>query len=242
MLRKFVYVFLILFFIVGSIAAYAVVRGVNRTDQAIVQPIGDLVRQLAVPATPVILPNPSLIVNQINDLARLETASVEVEKVITAERNSEALWGALGETLIFVANGTVVAGVDFAEMQPGDVQVVDPDTVMVYLPEARIFEDLPVLNNEASYVADRDTGLLTRADPELETEVRRVAEATIREEASGTGVVDRANENARAFVRQMLNDLGFEYVIFTEGPPPVPTPYVQPVPKGQVLTTPTPGP
>ncbi|MCA9921872.1 MAG: DUF4230 domain-containing protein [Anaerolineales bacterium] len=240
MLRKLFYLFLIIFLILGAFVTYSVIRTINATDDAIVQPIGDLVRQLVVPATPVILPDPTIIVNQINDMARLETATVDMEKVITAERNSEALWGLLGETLLFVANGKVVAGVDFAEMGPADLAVVNPTTVMVHLPDAKIFDDLPVLDNEKSYVADRDTGLLTRADPELETEVRQVAEQTIREEAIATGVIERADENARIFMEQFLNGLGFETVIFTEGPPPEPEPYVQEVPKGQVVATPTP--
>ncbi len=241
MLRKIAYLMLILFFVLASLAAYAVISTANRADTAL-QPVGDLVRQLVIPATPVILPDPVLIVNQINDLARLETASVEMEKIITAERNQEMLWGLLGESLIFVAHGKVVAGVDFSQMQPADIQVVDPDTVMVHLPEAEIFDDLPVLDNEKSYVADRDTGLFASADPQLETEVRRVAEQTIREEALATGILERADANAKEFVRNFLQELGFEEVIFTEDTPPVPEPYVQEVPKGYVIVTPTPTP
>ncbi len=241
MLRKLFYGFLIIFLVMGSLATYLFIRTMNATDEGIIQPIGDLVRDLVVPATPVILPDPTIIVNQINDVARLETAIVDMEKVITAERNSETLWGLLGETLIFVANGRVVAGVDFAEMGPDDLAVVDPVTVMVHLPDAKIFEDLPVLDNEKSYVADRDTGLLTRADPELETEVRQVAEATIREEALATGVVEQADQNAKLFMEEFLGGLGFENIIFTDGPPPKPAPFEQEVPKGQLLATPTPG-
>jgi len=240
MLRKLFYGFLIIFLILGSIATYTVIRTLNATDNAIVQPIGDLVRQLVVPATPVILPDPTLIVNQINDVARLETATVELEKVITAERNSDVLWGALGETLLFVAHGKVVAGIDFAEMGPDDLAVMGPTTVIVHLPDVKIFDDLPVLDNEKSYVADRDTGLLTRADPELETEVRQVAEQTIREEAVASGVLERADENARLFMEQFLTGLGFETVTFTDTPPPEPPPFEQEVPKGQVVATPTP--
>lgn len=241
MLRKAFYLFMIVFFIVASVATYLVVTTLNRADRSVVQPIGDFVRELVVPATPVILPDPALIVNQINDVARLETAIVDLEKIITAERgNTEFLFGVLGETLIFVAKGRVVAGVDFSEMEVSDIQVVDPDTVMVNLPPARIFDDLPVLDNENSYVADRDTGLLTRADVNLETDVRRAAEAALLEEALATGVIERADMNAQIFLRELLNGLGFSEVIFTDGPPPVPEPFEQEVPKGQVLATPTP--
>lgn len=238
MLRKLVYLFLILFFLVAAVAAYTVVTTVNRAGE-VAAPVSDLVRQLVIPATPVVLPNPTTIVHEINDLSRLETASVEMEKVITAERNQEVLWGALGESLIFIAYGKVVAGVDFAEMTTEDVQVVDPDTVMVHLPEARIFDDLPVLDNERSYVADRDTGILTDADPELETEVRRAAERTIKEAAVDSGVLERADANAQQYMLNFLQGLGFEEVIFTDEPPPTPPPFEQEVPKGYEIITPT---
>ena len=236
MLRKVAYFFLILFFILSSVLVYTLISGVNKAEKAVVQPVSDLVRQLIVPVTPVILPNPSTIVRQINDLSRLETASVDMEKVITAERNSEVLWGALGESMVFVAYGKVVAGVDFAGMSAADLQVVDPNTVWVHLPEATLFDDLPALDNEKSFVADRDTGLLTRADSELETEVRRVAEQTIKEEALGSGVLDRANYNAQKYMLDFLNGLGFENVEFYADTPPTPPTFEQEVPKGFVVT------
>ena len=241
MLRKLAYLFLIIFFVMGAIAAYTFVATVNKAG-TVAQPIGDFVQQLVIPATPVILPSSTTIVHQINDLARLETASVELEKIVTAERNNEYLWGAMGETMIFVANGKVVAGIDMAQMTPADVQVVDPTTVMVHIPEATLFDDLPALDNENSYVADRDTGLLTRADPQLETEVRRLAESVLIEEALSSGVLERANFNAQEYMLTFMQGLGFETVIFTEDTPPTPPPYEQEVPKGYVLSTPTPQP
>lgn len=243
MLRKLMYLFFIVFFVMASFAAYTVISTVSKVDNAVTQPLGDLFKQLVVPATPVILPSNTTIVHEINNLARLETASIEMEKVVTAERgDNDVLWGIMSESLIFIAHGKVVAGVDFAEMTPDNVQVIDPDTVMVYLPPAKIFDDLPVLDNEKSYVADRDTGLLAGSDPQMETEVRRVAEARLREEALTTGLLQTANVNAQEYMRSFLQGLGFEEIIFTETIPPTPLPFVQEVPKGYVLVTPTPGP
>jgi hypothetical protein len=110
---------------------------------------------------------------------------------------------------------------------------------MVHLPEAKIFDDLPVLDNERSFVADRDTGLLAGADPELETEVRRAAERTIKEAAADSGVLERANANAQQYMLNFLQGLGFENVVFTDEPPPTPPPFEQEVPKGYEVITPT---
>ncbi len=243
MLRKLVYLFFIIFFVMASFAAYTVISTVNKVDSVIADPIGNLMKQLTIPATPVILPSNTTIVQEINNLARLETASIEMEKVVTAERgDNDFLWGLMGESMVFVAYGKVVAGVDLAQMTPDDIQVVDPVTVMVHMPPAAIFADLPALDNQKSYVADRDTGLLAGTDRDLETEVRRVAEARLREEALASGVVETADYNAREYMLNFLQALGFEEVIFTDDIPPTPMPFVQEVPKGYLLVTPTPSP
>ncbi|MDX1412900.1 MAG: DUF4230 domain-containing protein [Candidatus Promineifilaceae bacterium] len=235
-LRNLAYISVILFFAVLSFLAIMFAVGLNKTNEAVVEPVSNLVRQLTLPVTPVILPNPATIVKEINDLARLETASFEFEKIITAETGQDVFWGALGETMIFVAHGKIYAGVDFSEMAVDDLQVYDPDTVYVYLPEAKIFEDIPVLDNEKSFVADRDTGILTRADPQLESQVRVAAEEAIREAADESEILGRANENAQVFMANFLNGLGFENVIFTDGPPRPAPPFEQEVPKGFVVT------
>ncbi len=222
-----------------AVLAVVVVTTINRAETA-VQPVSDLVRQLFVPATPVILPSSTIIVHQINDLARLETASVNLEKIITAERNNDVLWGALGETLIFVAHGKVVAGVDFAAMSEGDIQVASPTEVWIHLPDAQVFADLPVLDNQNSYVAHRDTGLLASSDPQLETQVRQQAEAVIREEALGTGLIEQANLNAENYMRNFLLGLGFVEIKFFDETPPTPLPFEPEIPKGFVTTTPVP--
>ncbi len=240
-MRNLMYVVLIGFFLVAAFAVYTAVSGANKMTEVALQPIGDLVQDLFVPATPVILPDPVTIVNEVNDLARLETVSMSFDKVVTAERNTDALWGALGESLIFVAHGTVVAGIDLAQMQPTDVVVVDPDTVMVYMPSAEVFA-LPVLDNSRSYVADRDTGLFASSDPQLETQVRQAAEAEIIAAAYEAGIVETAQANAEAYMITFMSNLGFTEVIFTDGPPPPAPPYVPAVPKGYIVVTVTPTP
>jgi hypothetical protein len=236
LLRNFALGSVVLFFTVATITTVLFAMGLNQTNKSVVEPVGDLVRQLMLPVTPVIIPNPTTILREIKDLSRLETASFEFEKIITAETKQDILWGALGESLIFVANGKVFAGVDFADMADGDIQVYDPVTVYVHMPEAQIFEDVPVLNNDLSYVADRDTGILTRADPNLETQVRQSAEQAIRDAADESQILQRADNNAREFMTAFLSELGFENIIFTDERPEPAPPFVQEVPKGFAIT------
>lgn len=236
MLQKTFYVILILFFVIASVAVYALIATINKADKAMVEPIGNLVRQLVLPATPIILPSPSTILLNMEQEFDIITVSSEFEKVVTAERNQEVLWGALGETMVFVANGTVAAGIDLSQMTPEDIQVLDPVTVQIHLPPAQIFTEYSGLNNEKSRVIDRDTGLLTRADPQLETQVRQIAEQEIIEVAQGSSLLQEADANAEKEIRQLLEGLGFVNIEFwDETPPPAPT-YDAEVPKGYELT------
>ncbi len=241
LLRRLVYLFLLLFLltgvVLGGLAIYGVV-GVSRTARSVTAPVRELVQQLAAEATPVILPDPTTIVREVRRLARLETASYSMQKVIRAERNQDLLWGALGESLIFVAVGDVVAGIDLAQLTEADLQVLDPETVVLHLPDAELF--FAALDNEQSYVADRDRGLLARVDPQLESQVRREAERQIRDEALEAGLLEEANRNARLAIEEFLNKLGFTNVIFTDEPPPPASPFEQTVPKGTILVTPGP--
>jgi hypothetical protein len=237
-MKNLAYVLLIVFLVVLTAAVFMVLTTL-RGVQEVTQPVGDLFRGLVVEATPVILPNPVLVVQEINTLARLETASYSVQDVLQIERNQDLLFGAFGETLLFVAYGEVIAGVDLAQLEPEDLQVVSPTTVIIHMPKAEIL--VSRLDNEESYVANRDVGIFTNADPQLETLIRQEAESQMVEAALADGILETADEEAKAFMRSFLEGLGFTEVIFVDSTPPPATPYVQEIPKGYVGTaTPVP--
>jgi hypothetical protein len=236
-MRNIVFIFLIIFLIVatasiviGAIAVTSAAKGV----QAVSNPVSDLVQKLVVDATPVILPNPVVIVEEINSLARLETASYSFQDILQIERNQESLFGLFGESLLFVAYGDVIAGVDLAKMDPEDLRVVSPTKVIVRLPESELF--VMDLDNERSYVADRDIGLLTKGDADLETLIRQEAEARMTEAALANGILEMADEEARNVLYGLLTELGFLEIEFVDGPMPRVTPYVPEVPKGFSVT------
>lgn len=232
-MKNLAYALLVIFLIVVTVAVFMVIvtlRGV----QSVTNPVGNLFRDLAVEATPVILPNPVIVVREINTLARLETTSYAFQDVLQIERNQEVLFGAFGETLLFVAYGDVIAGVDLSQMQPEDLQVVSPTSVIVHLPDPEIF--VTDLDNERSYVANRDVGIFSNADPQLETLIRQEAETRMLEAAMENGILEKADEEAEAFMRSFLEGLGFEEIVFTDSTPPPVTPFVQEIPKGFVGT------
>ncbi|MBX3049020.1 MAG: DUF4230 domain-containing protein [Anaerolineales bacterium] len=161
--------------------------------------------------TPTILPDPVSIIHKVRSLARLETIQYSVEKVITAESRQGALSFLVGDKLLFVAHGTVIAGVDLQKLQPEDIRI-EEGILYVNLPEAEIF--IASLNNEDSYIYDRQLGFLTRGDVNLETSTRRVAEEEILNAALEDGILEQAQVNAESYLLRLLLSLGFQEVIF----------------------------
>ena len=72
------------------------------------------------------------------------------------------------------------------------------------------------LDNDKTYVYDRQTGIFSKPDPNLETQIRQAAEQQIRESALEGGILEKARENAEQVVRTLITGLGYEDVEFTE--------------------------
>ncbi len=242
-LKKGAYIAVMIFFgglfVMGAFATYTFVASVNKAEAAMA-PVGDLVKSLFTPVEPIILPDPVTLLRQINDEARLMTISADYEQIVTSERNTDLLWGLAGETMIFQGVGKVTGGLDLNQLTEDDIQVVDPTTVRIHLPPSIIFDDLPVLDTEHSKVLDRDTGLLTQADPQLETRLRQAAQEQILTAAYDSDLLDRADYNAQLQIAALMQGAGFENVIFEDAPLPPATPYVQELNKGEVFMTPVP--
>src|SRR4030043_231437 len=141
-----------------------VVLIIQRITQRTVQPVSDMTSDLGTQVarilhpTPTILPDPVTIINQIRPLARLETIQYTVEKVTTAEIGQTTLPQLFGDKLLFVGHGAVIAGIDLSKIRSEDLSYED-GILVINLPKAEVF--VATLDNNQSYVYDRDTGLLT---------------------------------------------------------------------------------
>lgn len=166
--------------------------------------------------TPTVLPNPITIIYEIRSLARLETIQYTLEKVITVEEGQGNLGFLFGDRLLFVGHGTVIAGVDLARLRPQDLWVED-GFLFVRLPPAEIF--VVDLDNEKSYVYDRNTGMLTRGDINIEKTARISAEKEIAQAAIEDGILNQARENAESYLSRLLRGLGYSDVIFVDATP-----------------------
>lgn len=203
---------------------YAFVKVINQTTERAIQPFSQAnqqfqtqVSQLLNP-TPTIIPDPVTIIHEVRSLARLETIQYSVEKVVTAETGQGQLGFLFGDRLLFVAHGMVIAGVDLGKISTNDFEIKDR-ALYVRLPETEIF--VATLDNEKSYVYDRDTGLFTKGDTNLESQARKVAEDEIRKAALNDGILDQARVNAELYLERLLRNLGYQEIVFLR-PTPAP--------------------
>ena len=205
--------------VIAAFTGYALVTAVQSVTKPIANSSNTMSTQVAafLPPTPTPLPNGQAVVLSIRTLNRLESAESVIEKVIIKENGQGALGALFGDRVIFVAHGNVIAGVDLSKMQVGDVQVLPSGKAYVVIPAAEIF--VTNIDNQKSYVVDRQTGLLTKGDVNLETEARREAEVEVAKAAVEAGLLDEADRNAEQNLRRLLASLGYTDVTFVRATP-----------------------
>jgi hypothetical protein len=147
------------------------------------------------------------VVNRIQRLQRLETVVYTMDKIVTGEKQSAVLPDFLaGDRLLLLVHGEVIAGIDFQTLTNADVQIIGK-TVHVRLPQAQVL--VTRLDSSKTHVYSRQTGLLVPTDPNLETQVRQEAEEELRRSALADGILQKAQENARATVQTLMQSMGF---------------------------------
>jgi hypothetical protein len=148
------------------------------------------------------------VVRQIQQLQRLETVVFSMDKIVSGGWESRFLPKFLaGEQLLLVVGGEVTAGVDLGRIASANI-IVSGKTIRMKIPDAEVFSSR--VDNERTRVYSRATGLFTRVDPNLESDIRREAERQVRQAALDDGILRVAAANARATLTSFLRGLGFE--------------------------------
>lgn len=154
------------------------------------------------------------VVERIQGLNRLESVVYSLDTIVEGNESSPLLPDALaGDRLLLIVHGQTIAGVDLSKLKPEDVQITessDGRSVHITLPPSEVF--LTSIDNAHTRVYERSTGLLVRADPNLESITRQKAQAQLQEAALSDGILDAASKNARATLSTLLHGLGFSHV------------------------------
>lgn len=157
-------------------------------------------------------PTPDVLV-AVRDLARLESASFHMERVIDLSDKQSKLWGMINteDAILLVAVAEVTAGIDLQKLTAADV-TVDPArrSARIELPAPEVLH--AALDNDKTYVHSRKTGTLADRHENLESRARKEAERTLIESARQAGLLTRASENARRTVEALVHSLGYDKV------------------------------
>ncbi len=165
---------------------------------------------------------------ELRALNRLETAAFTADAIVESDNKGNPLQNLLyRDRMLLVARGRVVAGVDLASLSAEDVTVdvaaAGPGERRTLAVRLRAPEILGVaLENDATRVYDRTLGLLSKGDKDLETRLRREAEAAVRRSACRAHLLEAAERNAAAAVRRTMALAGFASVRVDVSPPAAP--------------------
>jgi hypothetical protein len=158
------------------------------------------------------------VLQSLQDIGEYRAASANYELLVDLEEDTDLPAVILGERTLFVAVGSVDAGVDLRAIGAEAVEVSgDGAGVTITLPPAEIYD--AQLDQQRSAVFERKEGLLNRignvfsGDGDYYREVTLAAEERLNEAARANGeLADRAEENTAAMLESLLRSLGFERV------------------------------
>ncbi len=145
----------------------------------------------------------------VQDLARLETTELHMEKVIDLTDTQSHFFGLVQGTdaILLVAVGDVSIGVDLTKVQAEDI-TIDPKTKVatLRLPEPEIFS--VHLDEKKTYVYRRETSIIAERNEQLETRARQQAVDALEGAAREIDVTGRAKGQAERELKALAGALG----------------------------------
>jgi len=199
--------------IVSGVVALFVVIGIW-----VVSSLQDLVDAIPTPGdlAAVFEPEPyeeigPVVISSIRDMSNLTT--VETVQYTIVDKGTDRGWleWARGDSLQLFAVARIGAGIDMSGITVQNVSLDDRGVVEITVPAAEI--QYVSVDNEATQILDRETGLFTKGDPRLETDARQVAEEVLVQAAVDEGVLADAEANARQVLTDFLLGLGYRDVV-----------------------------
>jgi hypothetical protein len=154
------------------------------------------------------------VLTALGDLSEYRAARAELQVVVEIEEDVRYVPGIVaGRRTTFLAGGDVDAFVDLGGIGAGAVETSEDGSVVVTLPPPRVAE--PRIDPDRSRVLDRDRGLVNRvgdavSDNRDDGELYSLAQEELRAAAGETELLERAETNTEAMVRDLLGEAGFD--------------------------------
>jgi hypothetical protein len=167
---------------------------------------------------------PTLLLS-IQDLSRFEAATGNFQVIIDQKDTIKYVPDFIySNRVLFVAAGSVDAYVDFSNISEGDIKA-DPDTksVEVHLPAPQL-EDVN-LDQDNTYVYDASEGLGNKVkdffsgDANKMQKFYQLGEDRIAQAAQDSDLRQRAGDNTKKMLEQLLRSLGYTIITITVANP-----------------------
>ena len=155
------------------------------------------------------------VVKEVRQLNELVTVKYGIEKVVGMNEEKSPVGT---ESILLLVQGKVLAGIDLAELEPGDVTVLNRSTARIRLMQPHIQE--AYLDEKYTKVWDRSITWWTpwvTPDVDLEHKARMQALEDIKASALEMGILAEARRNAEMDIRNILRAFGIEKVDFAYG-------------------------
>jgi hypothetical protein len=167
-----------------------------------------------------------VVLKSIRDLSRYEAATGNFQVVVDLEKDAQFLPNAVrGKRTLFVGNGSVDAFVDFSRLTSGGVAVnADRTAVTLRLPRAQL--EPTSLDTKNSYVFATQRGIFNRigdffsGNPNDQQQMYALAAQKIQTAAQHSGLRERADQNTKLMLENMLKALGFTTVTVSQANSP----------------------
>ncbi len=157
------------------------------------------------------------LLKSITSLSRYEAASGTFQVVVDLSRHTSFLPSFIaGSQTLFVAQGSVIAYVNFAGLKGSAIKAAPGHAVTVMLPKAQL--EPAVLNVSQSYVFAEQQGLVNKVadffsgNPNSQQEVYVIAQQKIQYAARTSQLTADAQRNTTAMLDSMLASLGYKHV------------------------------
>ena len=147
------------------------------------------------------------VVTQVQRLNQLVTVKYSIQRIVGLREPKVPLGE---ESILLMVQGEALAGVDLSKLTPGDVTYTGKQSVVIALPAARLFNIY--LDEKQTKVWDHQVTWWTPwvpYDPDLEHKARMQALEDVRNAALQMGILDQAQTNAEASIRNLLGALQF---------------------------------
>jgi len=167
------------------------------------------------------------IITEIKEIGEFTTACYYEELVVTDQKASSNPMRSLitrsghPDKIAVVAKGTIRAGFDLSELNEGNISVVG-DTLVVSLPEARIFD---IIINPSDYSVFFESGEWSHNEVKA-LEVR--ARNKLMNNATRSGLVEKAEKSGIDKLYALFKSIGYDKVVFNVADPnegTLPLPY-----------------